>query len=86
MTRTWARAALVRAVRTAAQTAAALIGTGLVALGDVQWLYVGSVSLTAAILSILTSLGGLPEAEDTPTDSPDWDDEVGSDDLRGERA
>lgn len=59
---TWLKAALVRAIKTIAQTAVGMIAVGA-ALTDVNWLYVGSVSLTAGILSILTSLAGLPEVE-----------------------
>lgn len=64
--RTWLKAALVRAVKTMAQTAVGMIAVGA-AMSEVQWLYVGSVSLTAGILSILTSLAGLPEVELTET-------------------
>lgn len=63
MTGKWWRAALIRAVRTVAQTAAATAGTGA-ALGDVDWLAVLSASVLAGLLSLLTSLGGLPEAEE----------------------
>ena len=59
---TWLKAALIRAVKTMAQTAVGMIAVGA-AMSEVQWLYVGSVSLTAGILSILTSLAGLPEVE-----------------------
>lgn len=58
----WWAAALVRSLKTIAQTAVGMISVGL-ALDEVQWLYVGSVSLTAGILSVLTSLAGLPEVE-----------------------
>ena len=64
--RTWLKAALIRAVKTMAQTAVGMIAVGA-AMSEVQWLYVGSVSLTAGILSILTSLAGLPEVELTET-------------------
>ena len=57
---TWTKAAIIRAIRTMAQTAVAMIGTALV-ITDVDWLMVLSASVLAGILSILTSLGGLPE-------------------------
>ena len=62
---TWWAAAGVRALRTAAQASLALIGTTAVGLTQVDWLGVGSAAGLAAILSILTSLGGLPEVTDT---------------------
>ena len=58
--RTWTQAAAVRAARTVAQTAVATIGTSVV-LAEVDWLLVGSASALAGILSLLTSVGGLPE-------------------------
>lgn len=60
------KAALIRMVRTIAQTAIATIGTSAV-MTDVNWLYVGSASLLAGILSLLTSIvTGLPEVGDKP--------------------
>lgn len=59
----WFKAAGIRAIKTFAQAAAACIGTGA-ALGDVDWLMVGSTAAVAAILSMLTSLAGLPEVEE----------------------
>ena len=60
--KTWIRAAGVRAIKTVAQTAVATIGTSA-AMGDVNWVLVGSASLLAGILSILTSVAGLPEVK-----------------------
>ncbi len=61
--KTWIRAAAVRAIRTIAQTAVATMGTSMV-LDDVNWLMVGSASLLAGILSLLTSVAGLPEVQE----------------------
>lgn len=63
ITKRWIKAALIRAVKTMAQTAAALIGTGMIGVMDVDWLNVLSVSVVAGILSVLTSIGGLPEVD-----------------------
>ena len=62
-TRAWFRAAGIRAVKTVAQTAVATIGTAAV-MSSVDWRMVISASLLAGILSMLTSVAGLPEVED----------------------
>lgn len=59
----WLKAAGVRAVKTVAQTAVATIGTSAM-LGQVDWMVVGSASLLAGILSLLTSVAGLPELKE----------------------
>ena len=56
----WIKAAGIRALKTVAQTAAATIGTAAV-LGEVNWMMVGSAALLAGVLSLLTSVAGLPE-------------------------
>lgn len=59
-TKKWFKASAIRAVKTVAQTAIATIGTSAV-LGDVNWVMVGSASALAGILSLLTSVAGIPE-------------------------
>lgn len=58
----WIKAAGVRAIKTVAQTAVATIGTA-VAMGNVDWVMVGSASALAGIVSLLTSVAGLPELD-----------------------
>ena len=59
---TWVKAAGVRAIKTVAQTAVATIGTSTI-MGNVDWVMVASASALAGILSILTSVAGLPELD-----------------------
>lgn len=58
----WLKAAGIRAIKTVAQTAVATIGTTAV-MAEVNWILVGSASMLAGILSLLTSVAGLPEVE-----------------------
>lgn len=62
-TKSWIKAALVRAVKTIAQTAVATIGTATV-FSEVNWAMIVSASLLSGLLSILTSIAGLPEVEE----------------------
>lgn len=62
--KTWLKAAGIRAIKTVAQTAVATIGTSAV-MGEVNWVAVGSASLLAGILSLLTSVAGLPEVRES---------------------
>lgn len=61
--KTWLKAAAVRAIKTVAQTAVATIGTSAV-IGEVNWIMVASASALAGILSMLTSIAGLPEVKE----------------------
>lgn len=73
----WLKAAGIRAIKTAAQTAVALIGTGSVGFTDLDWVQIASVSGVAAVLSILTSIAGLPELEaDDDNNYVEYDEEV----------
>lgn len=60
--KSWIKAAAVRAVKTVAQTAVATVGTAAV-MGEVNWIMVGSAALLSGVLSILTSVAGLPEVQ-----------------------
>lgn len=68
MTAKWWKAAGVRAVRTVAQTAIGIIGASVV-LSDVNWVTVASASALAGVLSLLTSVAGLPELKDGDTNA-----------------
>lgn len=61
-TKEWLKAAAIRAIKTVAQTAVATIGTAAV-IGEVNWLMVGSAALLSGVLSLLTSIAGLPEVD-----------------------
>ena len=62
--KTWLKAAAVRAIKTMAQTAVAAIGTSAILLSQVNWIAVASTAAVAGILSLLTSLAGLPEVKE----------------------
>lgn len=67
MFKRWVKAALIRAIKTVAQTAVALIGTNAIGITAVDWVAVASAAALAGIVSILTSIAGLPEVkEDEP--------------------
>ena len=65
MTNNFLKAAGIRAIKTIAQTAIATIGTSAI-LAEVNWAVVGSAALLAGILSLLTSVAGLPEVQSNP--------------------
>lgn len=69
-TKIWLRCAGIRAIKTMAQTAVAMIGTAAV-MSSVDWKMVASASILAGILSMLTSVAGLPEVEHETEDIPD---------------
>lgn len=67
----WFKAAGIRAIKTVAQTAVATIGTAAV-LGAVDWMAVVSASILAGVLSLLTSVAGLPEVKDDDFEDGEW--------------
>ncbi|WP_231371469.1 holin [Bifidobacterium sp. AGR2158] len=62
--RVWMRAAFIRAAKTAAQAAIGVLGTGVIGLMQADWANVLSISLMGGVLSLLTSIAGIPEADD----------------------
>lgn len=67
MSKAWFKAAAIRAIRTVAQAAIAMIGTAVV-VSEVDWVMVAGAAVLAGILSLLTSLAGLPEVKEEETD------------------
>lgn len=63
ITKKWFKAAGIRAIKTVAQSAIAMIGAAVV-IGDVDWIMVGSAAALAGVLSLLTSVAGLPEVKE----------------------
>lgn len=63
MMKTWTKAACIRAIKTMAQTAVGMLTGSMVGVLEVDWVAVASVSAMAAIVSLLTSIAGLPEVE-----------------------
>ena len=72
-TKQWFKSTIIRAIKTFAQVAASMITVG-VAITDINWKIVFSVAFVAAIYSILTSIGGLPEVPAVNTDAEDLED------------
>lgn len=64
MTKIWIKAAGVRAVKTMAQAALAVLGSGMIGVLDVDWLNLISITIMAGVCSILTSIAGLPEVKE----------------------
>ena len=62
--RVWVRAALIRAIKTMAQAALGVLGTGAIGLMQADWMNVLSVALMGGVLSVLTSIAGIPEVDD----------------------
>lgn len=62
MNKKWLKAAMIRAIKTVAQTALSLVGVGTV-MSDINWIMVASASCLSGILSLLTSLAGIPEVK-----------------------
>ena len=74
MTIQWWKAAGIRAAKTFCQTAVSLIGTGAVGFTDLDWIQIASISGVAALVSILTSVAGLPELDDGTEENKEAED------------
>ena len=70
----WCKAAGIRAAKTFCQTAVSMIGTGAVGFTDLDWIQIASVSGVAALVSILTSVAGLPELDDGTEENKEAED------------
>lgn len=79
MSKEWLKAALIRAVKTMAQGAVALIGTDMVSIVDINWAQILGCVATMGILSLLTSIAGLPEVD--TKEVIHYDDEADYDDI-----
>ena len=74
MTVQWWKAAGIRAAKTFCQTAVSMIGTGAVGFTDLDWIQIASISGVAALVSILTSVAGLPELDDGTEENKEAED------------
>lgn len=79
--KTWLKAAAVRAVKTIAQTAVGMLSGEMLGIMDADWLAVVSVSAMAGVVSILTSLAGLPECKDVETEGTPEDEGADANDV-----
>ena len=82
MSKEWIKAALIRAVKTMAQGAVAMIGAGMISIWDLDWKTIAGTVLTMGVLSILTSLAGLPEVNGDEVVQIHYDDEVDASDVQ----
>lgn len=81
MNKEWIKAAAVRAIKTMAQGAIALIGSDMISIIEINWPQILGCVATMGLLSILTSIAGLPEVDDT-VEVIQYDDETDGDDVR----
>lgn len=81
MNKEWIKAAAVRAIKTMAQGAITLIGSDMVSIIEINWPQILGCVATMGLLSILTSIAGLPEVDDT-VEVIQYDDETDGDDVR----